>query len=84
MRLGRLRNCMDTPSAPWLGQEVGKPYRSSSSTRQRRHKPNALKLSVAQALGFFIPNCIAARIIEVPLGDGYLLTVNRTILRRGL
>ena len=39
------------PSATAVVHDAGNPLRPSISTRQRRHEPNAFKVSVAQSLG---------------------------------
>jgi hypothetical protein len=49
-------------------QEAGVPARPSISTRHWRHETNASTLSVAQSFGIWVPDSIAARIIDVPSG----------------
>ena len=56
------------PGVTGVVQEAGVPLRPSISTRQSRHEPNALMLSVAQSFGISVPISIAARMIDVPSG----------------
>ena len=54
------------PSETSVVQLAGVPRIPSISTRQRRHEPNCLTLSVAQSFGIEPPESAAARITVVP------------------
>jgi len=56
------------PSATGVVHDAGVPRMPSISTRQRRHEPNCLRLSVAHSLGIEPPETAAARITVVPAG----------------
>src|SRR5574337_1992280 len=56
------------PSSAGVVQEAGVPLRPSISTRQRRHEPNASRLSVEQSFGIGLSIIAAAAMTEVPGG----------------
>jgi hypothetical protein len=56
------------PAVTSVVQDAGKPLRPSISTRQSRHEPKALSVSVAQSLGICVRAIAAARITDVPAG----------------
>ena len=66
------------PASAGVVQDAGKPLRPSIWTRQRRHEPNASRLSVAQSFGIPMPALTDARITEVPSGT---VTVTPSIVR---
>ena len=54
------------PGVHGVVQDAGVPGRPSTSTRHRRHEPNASSESVAQSFGIATPASAAARITDVP------------------
>ena len=64
------------PSVHGVVHDAGVPFIPSTSTRQRRQEPNALRESVAQSRGMSTPASVAARSTEVPGGTTHLVAVD--------